>query len=180
MNPKRHPFAQLKMSDAVRGVAATCLGTVLRDEPWQDIGFPKRPRHGEIFQGLRPAWKVALEKAVLQEMLAAFTAAYVLAGRITPDDTPQVIAVYTANADIIKDLGFSSREESVQNLNERITQYCATPLVDWYTTIAERITSMPIPDKKLAASLLVGCIQFSENLGNMVLALRCPSSEILR
>jgi hypothetical protein len=71
-----------KMQDSDNTVAATCLGMLLTDEPWQDFGFSKRPKHGAYSQRFRSTWKVELERRILQEMLAVFTAAYVVSGRV--------------------------------------------------------------------------------------------------
>ena len=89
---------------------------VLSDEPWRDIGFSKRPRYGKFFQRFRARWKTDLEKRTLQEMLAAFTAAYVVAGRVSSDKVLSIVGAYTARADILTALGYSSREEGVRDL----------------------------------------------------------------
>ena len=69
------------MSDAVNKVGAYCLAAALMDEPWQDLGFRRRPKHGRFIQRFRPSWKVALEKRVLQQIIAVFTAVHVKRGR---------------------------------------------------------------------------------------------------
>jgi hypothetical protein len=159
------------MSDAVSDVVTTCLTTVLSDEPWQDIGFAKRPRSGAFLQRFRPTWKSDLERRVTQELLVIFTAAHSVAGRVTSDDIPSVIAAYTASADVVAALGYSYRDESVRHLTEAIAQYCRTPVRDWHGLIAKRIATNSIPDKKLSARLLVGCVRLSQNLENMILIL---------
>ena len=171
--PSWHLTEQMAaISDAVSDVVATCLGSVLSNEAWQDIGFANRPRHGAFFQRFRPRWKIDLEKRVTQEMLATFTAAHAIAGRVSSDDIPSVIAAYTARGDVVVALGYSSRPEGVRHLTETITQYCRTPIRDWHTLFMKRIAPDTIPEKKLSARLLIGCIRFSQNLGNMVLILR--------
>ncbi len=164
-------------SGAVSNVVATCLTFVLSDEAWQDIGFPRRPRFGAFFQRFRPKWKTDLENRVTQEILAAVTAAHALAGRITFDEIPRIIAEYTASADLAAALGYSSRNEGRRRLSETIAQYCKTPIRDWNTMIANHMALNAIPDKKVSTRLLFGCIRFSENLGNMVLILRRDGSE---
>jgi len=37
-------------------VAEYCLYTITQDEPWQDFGFPKRPKHGTLIQKRRAKW----------------------------------------------------------------------------------------------------------------------------
>jgi hypothetical protein len=160
------------MSDPTADVVITCFRTVFSDEPWRDIGFAKRPRYGAFFQRFRSAWRTDLEKRTIQEMLATLTAAHVLAGRVSLDDIPTIIAAYTARPDVATALGYSSREESTRHLSQTIAQYCKTPIGDWAGVIAKRLAPASIPDKALSASLLVGCVRFSQNLGSMVLVLR--------
>jgi len=151
----------------------TCFSMILKDEPWQDFGFSKRPKYGAYVRRFRRRWKVDLEKRVLQEMLAVFTAAYVVANRITFDSIPNVIAAYVEKAEILNALGYASRDEGIQHLTQSIARYRNLPLRDWATPILERINPTSIPDKKLAARLLVGCIRFAQNVGGMVQVLRC-------
>lgn len=166
---KMHPQQQ---SDTVSDVVAACLTIVLSDEAWRDIGFARRPRLGAFFQRFRPTWKTDLENRATQEILAAVTAAHAVAGRVTSDDIPKVIDAYTASADLATALGYSSRDEGARHLSEVITQYCKTPIRDWHALIANHIAPNAIPDKKLSARLSFGCIQFSQNLGSMVLTLK--------
>jgi hypothetical protein len=161
--------------DSVNNVAATCLGSVLKDEPWQDLGFAKRPRHGKFFERFKPKWKNELENRAVQELLATFTAAYALASRITSEDIPFVIAAYTAKTDLVTALGYSTRNEAVQHLSKRIAQYCRTPTADWHALIVKRIDPSSIPIKKLSANILVGCIRFARNVGMMIHVLEKPS-----
>lgn len=160
------------MTDAVSGVVVTCLSTLLSDDAWQDFGFVKRPRHGSFFQNFRPTWKIDLENKVIQEMLSTLTAAHVLADRITSEDIPRIIAAYTARADLVASLGYSSRDESAQHLAERIACYRKTPLADWHIVIAKRIAPNSIPDKKLSARVLIGCVRFSIHISHMIPILR--------
>jgi hypothetical protein len=157
-------------------VAATCLSMLLSDEPWRDIGFPKRPRVGALFQRFRAAWKPALEKRTIQHMLAAFTATHLIAGKASSDSVGSIIAAYTARPDVLTALGYSTREEGVRHLTETIADYCRTPIGDWASIMVKGIQPSSIPDKALSARLLVGCIQFSHNLGTMVLVLRNAAS----
>jgi hypothetical protein len=159
------------MKNSENTVATTCLGMLVTDEPWQDFGFPKRPRYGAYFQRFRPRWKVDLENRIIQEMLAVFTAAYVVADRIAYENVPHVLSIYFEKAEVVKALGYESRDEGAQHLINSITKYKNLPLREWHTAIWGRINSIPIPDKKLSARLLVGCIQFARNVEGMVLTL---------
>jgi hypothetical protein len=164
------------MSDALGNVVATCLSMLLSNEAWQDFGFAKCPRHGRFFERFRPAWKSDLEKKLIQEMLSAFTVVHALADRIAYEDIPSVIAAYTERPDVVTALGYSTRDEFVQHLSERIAHYRRTPHDDWHTLIANRIDPNSIPDKTLSAGVLVGCVRFSINVRAMILVLRRSAS----
>jgi hypothetical protein len=148
---------------------------LLTNEPWQDLGFSKRARSGAYFQRFRPRWKVDLEKRILQEMLVVFTAAYVVADQISSSNIPNVISAYLEKSDIVKALGYVSRDEGVQHLTRSIAKYRDSPIREWHTLILERVNPTSIPDKQLSARLLLGCIRFAQNAGGMVLNLRSHS-----
>jgi hypothetical protein len=118
---------------------------VLPDEPWQDLGFSKRPRSGAYFQRFRPRWKVDLEKRILQEMLVVFTATYVVADRISSSNIPNVISAYLEKSDIVKALGYVSRDEGVQHLTRSIAKYRDSPIREWHTLILERVNPTLYP-----------------------------------
>ena len=61
--------------DSITKAARFGLSTVLRDELWQDLGFPRRPQYGAIVHRFRPLWRVQVEKAALKQMVAIFAAA---------------------------------------------------------------------------------------------------------
>jgi hypothetical protein len=105
-------------------------------------------------------------------MLAVFTAAYVVAERLTPDDIPNIIAIYLQNAEVVKALGYSYSDAASEHLTQSIFGYINLPLRQWHTPIWNRINFIPIPDKKLSARLLVGCIKLSQNIASMTLVLR--------
>ena len=167
------------MTDSPKVVAAACLSMILGNEPWQDLGFSGRPRYGAYFERFRSKWKVDLEKILLQEMLAVFTAAYVVADRITLDDIPNIIAVYLQNIDTVKALGYASRDDGVEHLTRAIRNYRGLPLREWQKPMWDRIQSIPMLDRKRAARLLLGCIQFAQNVITMVSLLRdnAPSDQ---
>lgn len=153
------------MKDSDNTVVATCLGMLLTDEPWQDFGFSKRPKYGAYFQRFRPKWKVDLEQRIVQEMLAVFTAAYVVAGRVPSGNTPNIISAYLEKTDVVKALGYVSRDEGVQRLTQSIAKYQVLPIREWHTLILERVNPTSIPDKKFSARLLLGCIHFVRTWG---------------
>jgi hypothetical protein len=159
-------------SDAISNVVLTCLEILLSDEAWRDIGFTRRPRIGALFQRFRPAWKVNLENRVAQTMLAALTAAHATAGKFSYDNVPEVIAAYTGRPDMAAQLGYASPDEGVRHLSQSVAEYLRTPVGDWHILIARQIAPNIIPDKKLSARILFGCVRFSEVVTMMVLHLR--------
>jgi hypothetical protein len=162
----------VRLTDSPKVVAAACLSMILENEPWQDFGFSKRPKYGAFFARFRSKWKIDLENRILQEMLAVFTVAYVVADRLTIDDIPNVISVYLQNTDIVKALVYASREDGVEHLTRSIINYRELPLREWQGPMWERIGSIPMLDRKRSARLLLGCIRFRQNVETMVLFLR--------
>jgi hypothetical protein len=158
------------MTNTIKSVAAACLGAVLKDEPWIDFGFTKRPRSGAFFQKLRSPWKRDLENTIAQQILATFTAAYVIAGHISSKDIPQVIEAYAKVG--LTPLGYRSNDEGVTHLTKMIAQYHNTPFRNWSDLIAKQIGPMSIPDKKLRAAVTVGCIRYAQNMSNMIFVLK--------
>jgi hypothetical protein len=156
------------MTDAIQELVVTCFSMVMSDEPWQDLGFSKRPRYGAFFQRFRSGWKVQLEKKALQEMLATFTAAHVLAGVVASDDIPKIVATYTVRPDVVRSLGYSSKEEGVGHLNTSIAKYLAAPPDEWSVLLTNRLDPRSVPDKKASARLFVGCAQFGTNMRRMI------------
>lgn len=156
------------MKDAVRKVVGACCHTVLMDEPWQDLGFPKRPKYGAFIQRFRPTWKVALEKKTLQEMLAVLTAAHILGGAVPDSDIPDVVEAYTATSDLIDALGYPSRDEARRQVRESIEKYIETPSDQWSAVLCSRIDPNSLPDRAAGARLLLGCAQFGLNMQRMV------------
>lgn len=153
-------------------IAATCLQMALSDEPWQDFGFSKRPKHGALFQRFRSPWKRELETKLLQEMLAMFTAAYVVAGKLSPDSLNLVIAMYVERPDVVRALGYTSQDDAIIRLVRTITRYKRLPAPDWADEIARKIDPASVPDKAIAALLWIGCVRFAQNVGGMILVLR--------
>lgn len=162
----------IPMRDSVRRVVAQCCRTVLANEPWQDIGFPKRPRRGAFFQRFRPTWKVTLEKKVFQEMLAVFTAAHVAGGAVQGSDISEVVEAYTATPELVRALGFESRDHARRHLSESIETYVRTPSRQWSAVLCSRIDPNSVPDRAVGARLLLGCAQFGLNVEGMVNVIR--------
>lgn len=148
------------MKDSVREAVVTCFQTILKDEPWQDFGFRRRPKYGALIQRFRPAWKVALEKKIMKEMLSVLTAAYVTSGAASMDDVEEIVDAYTATPDLVVALGYPSKDEARCHLQESIERYLRTPPADWSAVLLSRIDPNSLPDEPVAARLFLGCAQF--------------------
>jgi hypothetical protein len=163
--------------------ASSVLSTVLRDEPWQDLGFPKRPQHGAIVQRFRADWRVQLEKALLKEMVVLLTAAHVAAGFISQSDVSAVVKLYVdgygSGRDLWRVLGYTSRTEATQHLERSIREYVRRGRDEWSTLLGSRLDVINVPDRRLAARLIVGSIQFARTASGMVdiLAARAETSD---
>jgi|GEM_PF-5264440 len=81
------------MTDSDKAVA-TCLDTILRDEPWRDFGFPRRPKYGAWLQRFRSKWRVKLEQTVLQQMFCALIAGYVVSGKASEESINASLVKY--------------------------------------------------------------------------------------
>ena len=113
-----------------------------------------------------------MEDRVIQEMLATLTAAHVLAGRISAEDVPSVVAAWAERAAVITSLGYLSGEEGTEHLTQSITKYLQTPVTEWHLQILKRIAPTSVPDKKLSARLMVGSILFAQHVGDMIPVLK--------
>ena len=155
------------MDSTIEAVAG-CLHTVLSDEPWQDFGFPKRPRSGAWFQRFRAKWRVDLENTVLQQMLSVLTAAHVIAGKVPRESIDFSAAAYTLNINVTTALGFSSQAEGASSLKNTIEEDASSPPEQWHQILYTHIRPDLLPDKKLAARLLLGCVKFGEAAMHMI------------
>ncbi len=164
------------MSEAIPEVAGTCLGMLLRDEPWQDIGFRRRPKYGALIQRLRPQWRVRLEKSVAKEMLILFTSAYILAEVVGREHLDDLIRIYVRGPDGTGDpwmtLGYESREQAETHLRDSIRTYLDAGVQEWLHLLPTRLGSLTVPDRSLAGRLTVGAITFAQTVQTMVLRLR--------
>ena len=168
------------MTDNVLRSAAGILGTVLKNEPWLDIGYGKRPKYGTFFRNFRPKWRVDLEDSLLKEMTSIFTAAYVLAGVLEEEDLDQVINVYVdgptdgpgITSGPFRTFGFLSRKDALTYFDEAIREYIEPGPSNWSGILTRRIGITRIPDQKLSAKLMGGSIRFTQTVEGMVLALR--------
>ena len=153
-------------------IGSEILELPLKNEPWLDTGYGKRPRCGALFQRFRPTWRVALENSLLREMIGIFTAAYMLAEVIEErDDFQDLINLY-ASTQLFPTFGFSSRADAFTYFRESIREYWETEPSNWPSVLARRVGFTRIPDQKLSAKLMVGSIRFAMSVETMVLVLR--------
>lgn len=160
------------MDPTVREAVATCLRTVMQDEPWQDFSFPKRPQYGSWFQKFRPKWRVDLEKTLLQQMLCVLTAAYVVSGKVPQEFIPVLADTYTSDVNVATALGFSSREEGASRLKELIEKYTLSSPDLWPEILHAEIRPDLLPDEALGAKLFLGCVQFGTTAKDMIQVLK--------
>ena len=80
--------------------------------------------------------------------------------------------VYLQNIDTEKALG----DYGVEHLTRAIRNYRELPLREWQKPMWDRIQSIPMLDRKRAARLLLGCIQFAQNVLTMLVRLTPKST----
>ncbi len=164
------------MKESVLKVCHNCFGSCLRDEPWQDLGFPRRPKHGAVFQRFRTAWKVTLEKLILREMLALFTTAHVRAGVIAENDLDDVVNVFANGwgtvTDLFHTLDFSSAGEAAHDLRASVGAYVNADPGEWPRILIQRLGTTGLPDQRLSAGLIARSVIFTANVEAMVTVLR--------
>jgi N-dimethylarginine dimethylaminohydrolase len=148
------------------------MSMVLDNAPWQDLGFKRRPRYGAILERLRPTWRVALENKVLQEMLAIFSAAYIVAETDKDNLTERLVGIYMATPELSAAFGFASQRDGASYMNNAIGEYVVVSPRKWHEILLSHLSALQVPDKSLSARLTVGCIKFCINIEGMILILR--------
>ena len=163
------------MSDNVfRTTAATILRMSIEDEPWVDVGYGKRPKHGSFFhQHFRPKWRRDLEDSLLREIVSMFTAAYLLAGVVRQTDLDMVIELYVDGntGNLFRTFGLLSRTDALSYFSDAIREYHAAGPSEWASILARRIGVTHLPDRGLSARLLVGSVRFAMSVDAMVFVL---------
>ena len=158
------------MERSASEAVAACIAAVMKNEPWQNCGFEKRPQQNIWAQGVRPKWQVELEQKLLEQMLSAVTAAYVVSRKVPESFVDTAVKAYSANSDIAPVLGFSS--ELTIRLKQTIGEYVSAPPENWPQLLSSRVKAVELPDKKMTARLSLGCTQFGTTAKNMVNLLR--------
>lgn len=148
------------------------LDTVLRDEPWQDFGFPRRPKYGAVVQRLRPAQSVQLEKRLLQEMIVLQCAAYIRANVLSESDLSVLIDLLVDGSDESLGLwqcyGLDSPGGAKEHLLRGVYEYLAESEGKWTMILMSRLRLTELQDAKLVARLTLGCIQFVDTIHAMI------------
>ena len=163
------------MTDNVfRTTAATILKMSITDEPWVDVGYGKRPKHGNLFQHFRPKWRRDFEDSLLREIVGIFTAAYLLAGVVRQTDLDMVIDLYVDGntGDLFRTFGFLSRTDALSYFSDAIREYHEAGPSEWASILARRIGITHLPDRGLSARLLAGSGRFVMSVEAMVFVLR--------
>lgn len=149
---------------------------MLRDEPWQDLGFAKRPRYGEIVQRFRPLWRVQFEKTALKQMIAVLTAAHVHAGALDATDVREVVDILVdgpqGSTQLWRLYGYASRAEAIEGLVCAIGTYVESEPQQWASILGSALNVPSVPDRRLAARLFLGTVRFTQTAEDMVPFLR--------
>lgn len=155
------------------------FSTALRDEPWEDLGFGKRPKSGRFLQRFRSQWRVHLEDIALRELVSLFTAAHVHAQVLIPGQIPAAVdlMLYGQNGSLQlwQNFGFTSRNEGFLGLVASIEAYASLPPDSWSTRLVEALDAVNIPDSRLRARILVGAARVAQTTNDMLPLLRSNS-----
>lgn len=154
--------------DSLSTVAAYCLSMVLSEEVWCDIGYPKRPRGGSVFEFFKKEWETELKHGVTREILASFTAAHIVANKIHNNDIDDITNIYFAYNNVEKSLGFNSVADAKAYIKESIRKYIETDPRNWSVVLGDRINIGNLPKEALTARVMVGCVNFTDNLNRMI------------
>lgn len=133
----RRPGPVKTIMDA-REAAGRCLEWMLCDEPWKELGFAGRPKHGVLAQIFRPRTMIEFENGLKREILASITAVYVLSRHIEPGELPEVVALYAAHPLIFPMLGFATQGAARQGVQGAIKDYMEAPQGQWAALILRR------------------------------------------
>jgi hypothetical protein len=68
-------------------------------------------------------------------------------------------------------MGYMSQHDATQHMTASIGQYLGSSPTQWHTLLFQRLDPTSLPDGRLSARLMVGCMQFGQNLQNMIVGL---------
>lgn len=160
LHTSRHPAAtpeRKTMTDEVKQALGKCVSLAFSDDTWRFWGFPKRPKHGSFWNKFRPKWRVDIEQTLFAEIIISNAAAYVAGGVLDSDGVDEMARFFTTDPQVGDCIGYSSSTR----LREDILEYAEAPVDEWPSILTGRLPINSITDKKLAASVLVGCAQYS-------------------
>ncbi len=151
-----------------REAAGRCLEWMLCDEPWKELGFARRPRHGVLAQLFRPRARIEFENGLKREILASITAVYVLSRHIDPDEVSEVVALYAAHPLIFPMLGFASQKAARKGMQGAIDDYMETPEGQWAALILGRSAQGLPAGHRLPGRVGAGASRLSTRLATAV------------
>jgi hypothetical protein len=164
----RRPRPVKTILDA-REAAGRCLEWMLCDEPWKELGFAGRPKHGVLAQIFRSRSRIKFENGLKREILASITAVYVLSRHIEASELPEVVALYAAHPLIFPMLGFSSQGAARQGMQSAINDYMEAPEGQWAALILRRSAQGLPAGHRLPGRVKAGASRLSMRL---VIAMR--------
>jgi len=69
------------------------------------------------------------------------------------------ISQYFSKRQVPQSFGYNSQQEGIGDFEEQIRHYSETPAREWGKLMYNRIRPQDIPDRKLAARIMYGCLQ---------------------
>jgi hypothetical protein len=159
------------MNESEHAAVNHILRSALNDEPWKNLGFPRRPKSGSFWRRLRPAWKNRLEQLTLRQIVSVFTAVAVIGGNFRRSELQEAAERF---ADAFPLFGYENRNEAVSHLHDTIILYVDNDLGEWQKLLLEQVNVTGLPDEKTASNLVLGAIRFFSDMKNQ---LRMMTSE---
>ncbi|HYK80178.1 MAG TPA: hypothetical protein VEU95_11140, partial [Micropepsaceae bacterium] len=96
---------------------------------------------------------------VHRELLVIFSAAHVTAFESTGDELLHRLVEFYWGDD-----GFGHIFPSADACRKAINEYVGTPFANWHKLLLDHLEVSAVPDKKLRARLLVGCVYLGMNV----------------
>lgn len=159
------------MTEEVKIVLSRCIASAFSDETWRSWGFPKRPKHGWVWDKFRPNWRVNLEAKIFSEIIITHAAIHVAAGVLSTNGIDELTRVFTNTPGIGAIIGYNSN----LRMQKDILEYAEAPEGEWLEILMKRLRYREIKDKKLAANILICCAQFSVVVPIMINKIRKDS-----
>lgn len=164
-------FRLRKCMDA-REATGRCLEWLLCDEPWKELGFAGRPRHGVMVQFFRPQASIDFENRLKREILASITAVYAVSRFLELEEVPEVVALYAAHPFIFPLLGFESQVEARQFMQDAVNDYLNVPVPQWCALMLGRTKPGLRVNRSLLNQIEAGVPRLANRLGVAVRQLK--------